>query len=364
MFPSSISWIWYVIFILQLINPTMATKESNPLCPETCSLELCSPDPSLNLPCALPENVMPGGCVGDYCCIGCENFMLYFTTNDTIQCPCHKYQTVACMAPNCQPCAMECLPWYLRYPLFPGPLGTGLLCCGDTCNDCCSHEDSGECCNLECPCVDPGSDCPYTPKVSILWSLFEAPTAPSLYVPLLMMASLPVISVFTQFCITRSNWHNLTSKWFSDYDLTIGGSFGFVIYILANFTAFFLTLHGWSYRTFEKHWVFDDYYQFITAAFASVCSFNIILVSLPASRTPILAWVFGIQFNDSIKWHRWFGYWFIYIFPPIMLIIFLKKLFKSIPILYTLIIYCNQFLYDLGDICYVCMCVCMYVIAR
>ena len=138
----------------------LATGTGTGTCGPTCD-SWCDSEP-------LPENINcfhpnPEECVGEFCCITCSSF-LQFIADENPSCTCEQFGG-ECYSNNCSPCIDSCLPDFLKD--HEGPLGTGLLCVTDRmdeCEPCCQNEhDVG--CKLECPCVNPASDCGKDGKV-------------------------------------------------------------------------------------------------------------------------------------------------------------------------------------------------------
>lgn len=214
-----------------------------------------------------------------------------------------------------------------------GPLGTGLLCCGDSCDPCCSqsHADTGECCVLECPCFDQGADCALSPAQCVRQAVFYVPVQISLAVPLTLVALLSAMTIcFRTFCPKVAarrckrtglfSHRNRAAKaiydkricssiWRALNDLSLGGVIALLVWVLANVAAFAFTLKGWGFRTFNEHWSSNDWLLFVSAGFGNICAFNMLLVSIPATHTPLMVWLFGLPFDKAVKWHRWIGRW-------------------------------------------------------
>jgi len=126
----------------------------------SCSLDglfPCQENPEKNWSCAVP----------------CSQYQASFAPQTQHSCACSAFGKAECFANQCVECPDRCLPPPLDK--MRTPLGTKLLCCAaglaeGKCDPCCSHEHGleswvkrhgvGTCCALECPCADPGSDCP------------------------------------------------------------------------------------------------------------------------------------------------------------------------------------------------------------
>ena len=114
-------------------------------------------------------------CKAEKCIITCDQYQASFAPDQSHHCPCADYQQAKCFASKCVECPDECLPPPLDK--IRTTLGTKLLCCAEgrskkRCDPCCTAEHGsvewrkrvgvprGTCCELDCPCAVPGSDCP------------------------------------------------------------------------------------------------------------------------------------------------------------------------------------------------------------
>lgn len=235
-----------------------------------CSHASCPLGAAADTPCTLPPSAGLE-CVGDSCTLTCAQWREFLNAT-AVSCPCGSFSGGKCMARGCQPCAAHCLPWYLRE--MEGPLGTGLLCCADSaneCDPCCSHAHApGHCCTLECPCTDNGSDCPSSAGVCLWAALFEVQLEPALWIPLALLGSLPVFVLLARLACPRAYVRCTrtslapplprTSRWRGGSaascltcgavpalrDLSPAGAVSLLVYAAANVLAFVCTKHGWG----------------------------------------------------------------------------------------------------------------------
>eukprot|EP00392_Amoebophrya_sp_AT5.2_P017304 g17635.t1 len=96
----------------------------------------------------------------------CGAYRKFLAPGTPHHCPCADFRAAKCFATGCAPCPLECLSADLNEE--KGPLGYGEAR-WKSCDPCCTSEHGematrgelpvGECCTLDCPCADFGSDC-------------------------------------------------------------------------------------------------------------------------------------------------------------------------------------------------------------